>query len=163
MGPGVNFTNLAKYKAADLGIIYGFCRAWLVTFPATYLPNSHQSITQSGQRWKGLMVRRSNMWYPKQLSCYISLTYFFCCSVWFFGILSTYLYLWYFNWGPNVIIFVPCLNQLKWIFDMRRDDSASLCEWHTGEGRTKRVWDIPSCLPPLCTLLPPPVPVSALK
>ena len=27
MGPGVNFTNLAKYKAADLGIIYGFCWA----------------------------------------------------------------------------------------------------------------------------------------
>ena len=53
MGPGVNFTNLAKYKAADLGIIYGFCRAWLVTFPATYLPNSHQSITQSSQTRAG--------------------------------------------------------------------------------------------------------------
>ena len=99
----------------------------------------------------------------QQLSGYISpylLLLMFRLFFWF----STYMVVFMtFTRSPNEIISVPCLNQLKWIFDMRlADSSASLgyVSGRLGEGRTKRAWDIPSCLPSLSSL---PLSLSALK
>ena len=166
MGPGVNFTNLAKYKAADLGIIYGFCRAWLVTFPATYLPNSHQSMAQSSQGWRlcwseGVTCDIQR----KQLSCYyISLYVLFLCSVWVLGL---FIFIIIFNWNPNVIIFVPCLlskpTEVNIWYEARRWSQPRLCEGHTRGGKDKASLGYselsPSTLQPSLPPSPPPCPL----